>query len=56
MFRLDKMGNDALLTLMQSLDGPQDIETELSMAVYQDGRLRGTNIQRIFIYVSEFSY
>lgn len=54
--RLNKMHNEVLLSLMQSLDGPQDIEIELSMTVYKDGQPRGTNVQRIFIIVSEFSY
>lgn len=54
--RLNKMQNEVLLSLMQSLEGPQDIEIELSMTVYKDGQPRGTNVQRIFIIVSEFSY
>lgn len=50
------MQNEVLLSLMQSLEGPQDIEIELSMTVYKDGQPRGTSVQRIFIIVSEFSY
>lgn len=50
------MHNEVLLSLMQTLEGPQDIETELTMTVYRDGQPSGTNVQRIFIIVSEFAY
>lgn len=50
------MQNEVLLSLMQSLQGPQDIELELTMTVYSGGQPSGTNVQRIFIIVSEFAY
>lgn len=50
------MHNEVLLSLMRGLDGPQDIELELSMTVFMGGQPSGSNIAKIFIYVSEFPY
>lgn len=53
---MDKYQNEARLSLMMSLEGPQDIELEMSMTVFRDGQPSGTNVARIFIFVSEFQY
>lgn len=53
---MDKFQNEARLSLMESLDGPQDIELEMSMTVFRDGQPSGTNVAKIFIFVSEFHY
>lgn len=50
------MDNEVLLSLMQSLDGPQDIEAELKMTPFKDGQPIGTIVQKIMVFVSEFSY
>lgn len=55
-FSMDKYQNEARLSLMMSLEGPQDIELEMSMTVFRDGQPSGTNVARIFIFVSEFQY
>lgn len=53
---MHKMRNEALLSLMQSIEGPQDIELELSMTVFKDGQPAGTNVAKLFIIVSEYSF
>lgn len=53
---MDKYQNEARLSLMMSSEGPQDIELEMSMTVFRDGQPSGTNVARIFIFVSEFQY
>lgn len=53
---MDKFQNEARLSLMMSLDGPQDIELEMSMTVFRDDQPSGTNLAKIFIFVSEFQY
>lgn len=55
-FSMDKFQNEARLSLMESLEGPQDIELEMSMTVFRDGQPSGTNVAKIFIFVSEFQY
>lgn len=55
-FRLEKMHSEGVLYLMRSLDGPQDIELELTMTVFERGLPSGRNVARIFIIVSEFNY
>lgn len=50
------MHNEALLSLMQSIEGPQDIELELSMTVFRDGQPGGTTVARLFIFVSEYQF
>lgn len=50
------MKNEVLLSLMQSLEGPQDIEAELKMTPFTDGQPVGTIVQKIMVFVSEFSY
>lgn len=53
---MHKMNTEVLLSLMEVLKGPQDIELELKMTVFRDGQPAGTNIAKIFIFVSEYSY
>lgn len=53
---MEKYHNEARLSLMQSLEGPQDIELEMSMTVFKDGQPSGTNVAKLYIFVSEFPY
>ncbi|XP_059609704.1 fibulin-2 isoform X2 [Phlebotomus argentipes] len=55
-FTLRKMHNEALLSLVEALQGPQDVELELSMTVYKDHLPAGSNIAKIFIFVSEHTF
>uniref|UniRef100_A0A1B0CWY4 Putative latent-transforming growth factor beta-binding protein 4 n=1 Tax=Lutzomyia longipalpis TaxID=7200 RepID=A0A1B0CWY4_LUTLO len=55
-FSLRKMHNEALLSLVEALQGPQDVELELSMTVYKDHLPGGSNIAKIFIFVSEYTF
>lgn len=56
LFSMQKMHNEALLSLMQTLEGPQDIELELSMTVFKDGQPAGTNVAKLYIIVSEYTF
>lgn len=53
---MEKFQNEAHLSLMESLEGPQDIELEMSMTVFRDGQLSGKNVAKIFIFVSEYQF
>lgn len=53
---MDKFQNEARLSLMESLVGPQDIELEMSMTVFRDGLPSGKNVAKIFIFVSEYQF
>lgn len=50
------MHNEAMLSLLQSIEGPQDIELELSMTVFKDGQPAGTNVAKLYIFVSEYAF
>lgn len=53
---MNKLKNEVLLNLIQSIQGPQEIELELTMTVYQNGLPSGSNVAKIFILVSEYSF
>lgn len=55
-FSLNKMSNEVLLNLVKSIEGPQDIELELSMVVFKDGQPVGSNIARLFLMVSAYEF
>jgi len=45
------------LLLMRPLDGPQDIELELTMNVYTGNRVpSGSSVAKIFLLVSEYPF
>nr|XP_040234609.2 fibulin-1 isoform X2 [Anopheles coluzzii] len=55
-FGLEKRTNDAQLNLKKSIEGPQDIELELSMSVFHNGELYGTNVAKLFLMISAYEY
>ncbi|XP_035894268.1 fibulin-1 isoform X2 [Anopheles stephensi] len=55
-FGLEKRTNEAQLNLRKSIEGPQDIELELSMSVFQNGELYGTNVAKLFLMISAYEY
>lgn len=48
--------NQAAVSLVQSIPGPQDIELELSMKLYRGNMFGGVAVAKIFIYVSEYEF
>ncbi|XP_017467398.1 PREDICTED: fibulin-2 isoform X2 [Rhagoletis zephyria] len=44
------------LQLKRSLEGPQDIEMELSMTVFTNGMPRGKSVAKVFILVSQYTF
>lgn len=55
-FDLEKRTNEAQLNLRKSIEGPQDIELELSMKVFHNGELYGTNVAKLFLMISAYEY
>lgn len=53
---MNKLKNEVFLNLVRSIQGPQDIELELSMTVYQNGMPSGSNLAKIIILTSEYSF
>lgn len=41
---------------MRPLDGPQEIELEMTMSVFTRGLLRGKSVARLFIFVSQYTF
>ncbi|KAL7022702.1 hypothetical protein ACKWTF_012350 [Chironomus riparius] len=56
-FSLRKVPQGVTLLLLRPLDGPQDIELELTMNVFtQDRTPSGSSVAKIFILVSEYPF
>lgn len=53
---MNKMKNEVLLNLVHPIQGPQEIELELTMTVYQNNFPSGSNVAKIFIIVSEYTF
>ncbi|XP_033168224.1 fibulin-1 isoform X1 [Drosophila mauritiana] len=48
--------NQVNVILKKSLEGPQDIELELSMTVYTNGMPRGKSVAKLFLFVSQHTF
>ncbi|XP_058457725.1 fibulin-1 isoform X3 [Malaya genurostris] len=55
-FSMNKLSNEVLLNLVKSIEGPQDIELELSMLVFKDGQPFGSNIAKLYLMVSAYEF
>ncbi|XP_062564121.1 fibulin-2 isoform X2 [Armigeres subalbatus] len=55
-FSLNKLSNEVLLNLVRSIEGPQDIEVELSMTVFKGGQPFGSNIAKLFLLISAHEF
>ncbi|KAH8418149.1 hypothetical protein KR009_001144 [Drosophila setifemur] len=55
-FETIKQNNQVNVMLKKSLEGPQDIELELSMTVFTNGMPRGKSIAKLFLFVSQHSF
>ncbi|KAJ2941069.1 hypothetical protein O0L34_g13198 [Tuta absoluta] len=55
-FLLVHTGNQAVMSLVRSLEGPQSIELELSMELYNGEQFGGIAVARLYIYVSEYEF
>ncbi|XP_045518801.1 fibulin-2-like [Pieris brassicae] len=55
-FLLTQTGNQAVMSLVRSLEGPQSIELELSMELYSRGQFGGIAVAKLYIYVSEHEF
>lgn len=53
---MNKLSNEVLLNLVKSIEGPQDIELELSMTVFKDGQPYGSNIAKLFLMISAYEF
>jgi len=55
-FRLKTGLHQATLAMAETIQGPQDIELELLMEMYYQGRFTGSATARIFIYVTPYQF
>ncbi|CAH0731669.1 unnamed protein product, partial [Brenthis ino] len=55
-FLLIQTGNQAVMSLVRPLEGPQSIELELSMELYSRGQFGGIAVAKLYIYVSEYEF
>ncbi|KAL4712538.1 hypothetical protein ACJJTC_007554 [Scirpophaga incertulas] len=55
-FLLSQTGNQGVVSLVRSLEGPQSIEVDLSMELYSQDQFGGIAVAKLFIYVSEYEF
>lgn len=55
-FSTSRQRNSIELSLMRSLEGPQDIELELVTSVFMNGRPHGKSVSKIIIIVSQYTF
>ncbi len=48
--------NEAMISLVKPIQGPQDIELELELKLYNGGLYGGSTKAIIFVYVSQYSF
>ncbi|KAK8729424.1 hypothetical protein OTU49_008467 [Cherax quadricarinatus] len=48
--------NQAVISLVKSISGPQEIQLVLNMQLYQQGKYTGSAIAKLLIYVSEYDF
>jgi len=48
--------NQAVLALVRSIPGPQDIELQLNMDMFQNGVFSGVAVVKIYIYVTQYEF
>ncbi|XP_050026342.1 uncharacterized protein [Dermacentor andersoni] len=48
--------NEAMVSIVRPLQGPQDIQLELRTSIYHNGLYSGSALARIFIYVTEHEF
>lgn len=54
--RSSSLQNQAILALTRSIVGPQEIELQLNMEMYQNGVFSGIAVVKIFIYVTQYEF
>lgn len=48
--------NQVVISLVRTLEGPQEAQLALSMKLYHDGLYSGTAVAKLLIIVSEYDY
>lgn len=51
-----KSASQVVLVLTKSIAGPQEIELELNMEIYNNDIFSGSAVAKIFIYVSQYEF
>ncbi|RVE48740.1 hypothetical protein evm_006634 [Chilo suppressalis] len=55
-FLLSQTGNQGVVSLVRSLEGPQSIELELMMDLYNRDQFGGIAVAKLYIFVSEYDF
>lgn len=48
--------NEAMVSLIKSIQGPQEIELELILKMFHNGKFAGNAVAKIFIFVTEHKF
>ncbi|GFY38322.1 uncharacterized protein TNIN_270692 [Trichonephila inaurata madagascariensis] len=48
--------NEAMISLIKTIQGPQEIELDLIMKIYHNGLFGGTAVAKIYIFVTEYEF
>lgn len=56
-FQLRRLqSNQAVVSLVRSVEGPQEIELELTMDLYQGARFSGKAVAKLFVFVTQYEF
>lgn len=56
-FRMERLTyNEAVLSLVKILKGPQEVELQLTMELYHNGQLKGSAVAKVFIVVTQYEF
>lgn len=55
-FHMNRFRNGIQLSLVKSIEGPQEVELKVEMTLYVQGALNGILAANIFIIVSEYAF
>lgn len=48
--------NQVVLTLIRSLEGPQEVQLNLNMKLYHNGYYEGSAVAKLLIFVSQYDF
>lgn len=48
--------NQAVISLVKSVTGPQEVQLALNMQLYQQGKYGGSAVAKLLLYVSEYDF
>lgn len=48
--------NEAVVSLGRVIEGPQEVDLQLTMEIYHNGEYKGSAVAKLFLYVSQYEF